>query len=104
MFRMPTAPSLSFYLYSLTRGMPSVLRAASWPRITRYDDRWRWISTSVVPHFRRLDADMRRIDASLGRIFDDARDYAATPCVLPPVTEQSPRQPPKDNAPQEPGE
>ena len=94
----------SFYLYSLTRGMPSVLRAASWPRITRYDDRWRWITTSVVPHFRKLDADMRRIDASLGRIFDDARDYAATPCVLPPVTEQSPRRPPKDNPPQKPGE
>ena len=93
----------SFYLYSLTRGMPRVLRADSWPRITRYDDRWRWITTSVVPHFRKLDADMRRIDASLGRIFDDARDYAATPCVLPPVKEQSPRRPAKDNPPQEPG-
>jgi hypothetical protein len=73
----------SFYLSSLTRGMPYVLRAYSWPRITRYDDRWRWISTSVVPQFRKLDADMRRVDASLRRIFDDARGYAATPCELP---------------------
>jgi hypothetical protein len=79
----------SFYLYSLTRGVPYVLRASSWPRITRYDDRWRWITTSVVPHFRRFDADMRRVDASLLRIFNDARGYAATPCVLPAVTTQS---------------
>ena len=59
---------------------------SSWPRITRYDDRWRWITTSVVPHFRRFDADMRRVDASLLRIFDDARGYAATPCALPPAS------------------
>ena len=79
----------SFYLYSFTRGVPYVLRASSWPRITRYDDRWRWIATSVVPHFRKFDADMRRVDASLLRIFTDARGYAATPCVLPAVRTRS---------------
>ena len=73
----------SFYLYSLTRGIPHALRARTWPRITRYDDRWRWIVTSVVPRFRRFDADMRLVDASLRRIFDEARDYASIPCVLP---------------------
>ena len=39
----------SFYLYSLTRGIPPALREKAWPRITRYDDRWRWIVTSIVP-------------------------------------------------------
>ena len=73
----------SFYLYSLTRGMPQVLRARAWPRITRFDDRWCWIVTSVVPRFRRFDADTRLIDASLRRIVDEARDYASMPCVLP---------------------
>jgi len=73
----------SFYLYSMTRGMPQTVRSHAWPRITRYDDRWRWLETSVVPRFRRLDAHARLVDASLRRIFDDARDYANTPCVLP---------------------
>ena len=94
----------SFYLYSITRGAPYVLRASSWPRITRYDDRWRWITTSVVPHFRKLDADMRRVDSSLRRIFDDARGYAATPCVLPPVTTHGPGRQPTDHTPEKPVE
>jgi hypothetical protein len=80
----------SFYLYSLTRGIPQALRAQAWPRITRFDDRWRWIVTSIVPRFRRFDADTRLVDASLRRIFDEARDYASNPCVLPrPRTEES---------------
>ena len=73
----------SFYLYALTRGIPQVLHAHTWPRITRFDDRWRWIVTSIVPRFRRFDADTRLADASLRRIFDEARDYASNPCVLP---------------------
>ena len=33
--------------------------------------------------FRRFDADARLLDASLRRIFDEARDYASNPCILP---------------------
>jgi hypothetical protein len=73
----------SFYLYSLTRGIPHVLRARAWPRITRFDDRWYWLESSVVPRFRRFDADTRSIDSSLRRIVEDARGYASAPCVLP---------------------
>jgi hypothetical protein len=73
----------SFYVYSLTRGVPQAVRAQVWPRITRYEDRWRWIVTSIVPRFRRFDADTGLADRSLRRIFDEARDYAANPCVLP---------------------
>ncbi len=73
----------SFYLYSLMRGIPQALHAQAWPRITRFDDRWRWICTSIVPRFRRFDADTILADASLRRIFDEARDYASNPCVLP---------------------
>ena len=62
---------------------PAALHAQAWPRITRFDDRWRWIVTSIVPRFRRFDADTRLVDASLRRIFDEARDYASNPCVLP---------------------
>ena len=73
----------SFYVYSLTRGGSHVLRTRAWPRMTRYDDRWRWIVTCVVPRFRRFEADPGTLDASLRRIFDEARDYASNPCVLP---------------------
>ncbi len=73
----------SFYLYSLTRGIPQAVQEHSWPRITRFDDRWRWICTSIVPRFRRLDADTLLVETSLRRIFDEARDYASNPCVLP---------------------
>ena len=72
----------SFYAYSLTRGMPQAVHAQTWPRITRFDDRWRWIVTSIVPRFRRFDADPQLVDASLCRIFDEARDYASNPCVV----------------------
>ena len=73
----------SFYLYSLTRGIPHALQAQTWPRITRFADRWRWIVTSIVPRFRRFDAAPRLLDASLRRVFDEARDYASNPCVRP---------------------
>jgi hypothetical protein len=73
----------SFYLYSFGRGIPQVMRAQAWPRITRFDDRWRWIVTSIVPRFRRFDADVRLVDTSLRRIFDEAREHASNPCVLP---------------------
>ena len=73
----------SFYVYSLTRGMPQTVRARAWPRITRLDARWCWLVESVVPHFRRFDSDAPLLEASLGRIFDEARDYASMPCVLP---------------------
>ena len=81
----------SFYLYSLTRGIRQALQAQAWPRITRFDDRWGWIVTSIVPRFRRFDGDTRLADASLRRIFDEARDYASNPCVVPrtPQTEGS---------------
>jgi hypothetical protein len=73
----------SFYVHSLGRGLPQVLRAQTWPRITRLEDRWRWIVTSIVPRFRRLEADVRLADAGLRRIFDEARPYGQNPCVLP---------------------
>jgi hypothetical protein len=73
----------SFYLYSLTHGIPQALHAQAWPRITRFDDRWGWIVTSIVPRFRRFDTDTRLAETSLRRIFDEARDYASNPCVLP---------------------
>ena len=81
----------SFYLYSLTRGIPQVVRAHMWPRITCFDNRWRWLVASIIPRFRRFDADVRLVDASLRGIFDEARDYASNPCVLPrsPQTEES---------------
>ena len=73
----------SFYLSSIASRAPHVLRAATWPRITNYDDRWSWIVGSVVPKFRRLDADRRLVDASLRRIFADGRTYSSLPCVVP---------------------
>jgi hypothetical protein len=88
----------SFYLSSLTRGMPAAVRARTWPRITRYDDRWRWITTSVVPQFRRFDANLHLVDASMQRIFEDARGYASLPCALPPVSTQTPDTTPTDGS------
>ena len=63
------------------------MRAQAWPRITRFDDRWRWLVTSVVPRFRRFDADTRLVDASLQRIVDEARAFASTPCIHPVVSQ-----------------
>ena len=81
----------SFYLSSLMRGVPHVVGAKGWPRITRFDDRWCWLVASVIPRFRRFDGDRPRIDAGLRRIFDEARDYASMPCVLPRPLQTEPR-------------
>jgi hypothetical protein len=81
--RQQIADFTSFYLYSYTRGIPHALRARARPKITRFEDRWRWLATSVVPRFRRLDARTHLVDASLQHIFDDARDFASSPCVTP---------------------
>jgi hypothetical protein len=57
--------------------------------------RWGWIATSVVPRFRRFDADPRSIDASLRRIASDVRIYTSMPGVLPHVlASESSRRPP----------
>jgi hypothetical protein len=85
--RQEVAYFTSFYVYSLTRGMPRAWTAQAWPRITRFDDRWNWLVASVVPRFRRFDAETRLVDASLRRILDDSRVFASTPCVLPPSSE-----------------
>jgi hypothetical protein len=73
----------SFYFASLTRGVGRVQGGYTWPRISRFDDRWAWLVASVVPRFRRFDDDMRLIEPSLRRILDQARVFAAMPCVLP---------------------
>ena len=89
--RQEIADFTSFYLYSFTRGIPHALRARAWPRITRFDDRWRWLATSVVPRFRRFDADTRFVDASMRHILNEARDFASSPCVLPRSPADGPR-------------
>ncbi len=81
--RREVAYFTSFYLYSMTRGIPHAVRAQAWPRITRFDDRWGWLVASVVPRFRRFDADTRSVDASLQRIVDEARAFASTPLHPP---------------------
>jgi hypothetical protein len=74
----------SFYLYAVTRGLPRNARAGTWPRITRFDDRWPWIVNSIVPRFRKFDADARLVETSLRRIVAEAQAYTSHACVLPP--------------------
>lgn len=81
--RQEVAYFTSFFLSSLTREVAKGQRRQAWPTITRFDDRWHWLVTSVVPRFQRFDADTRSIDASLQRIFEEARAYASIPCVAP---------------------
>jgi hypothetical protein len=73
----------SFSAYSLTGGLAAALRTRTVPRITRFDDRWRWLETSVVPRFRRLDADQDLVDRTLGRVVEEAKRYADRPCLVP---------------------
>ena len=77
----------SFYLYSFGRGLPAVLRSRAWPWVTQFEDRWSWIVTAVVPRFRRLDADACSVDASVRRIFNEARHSTSLPCGGPPSAE-----------------
>ncbi|NUR07639.1 MAG: hypothetical protein HOQ22_11765 [Nocardioidaceae bacterium] len=75
----------SFYGDSPTHGIPDAWRPHAWPRITRYDDRWRGWSAAWCRRSRKLDAQTFLLDASLRRIADDAGVYGSMPC-LPPLT------------------
>jgi hypothetical protein len=83
----------SFYPSSFTSGLPRAVRAKTWPNIIRFEDRWSWLTTHVVPRFRRLDANQFMIQASMRRILDEANKLAATPCRahLRPVPDPSHR-------------
>lgn len=72
----------SFYLSSLPARRLSSEREIGWPRITRFDDRWHWLETSVVPRFRRLDTQRSLLDLSLRRIREESHYYVVNPCVL----------------------
>ena len=80
---------------SLTRGIPHGLRAQS----VAEDHSFRG-PLAVAPDERRPPLPEIRcrhalVDASLRRIFDEARDYASTPCVLPRLSQtESPRRTP----------
>ena len=73
----------SFSAFSLTGGLAAALKTRSVPMITRFDDRWRWLETSVVPRFRRLDSDQDLLHRTLGRVIEEAKLYADKPCVVP---------------------
>lgn len=73
----------SFSAFSLTGGLAAALRTRTIPRITRFDDRWRWLESSVVPRFRRLDADQALVHRTLDRVIEDAMRYSDLPCLIP---------------------
>ncbi len=73
----------SFYVFSLTNGLPRALSARAWPRMTRLDDRWRWLETSVVPRFRSFEESQELIAASLDRVTEESRRGASRPCLAP---------------------
>ncbi len=60
----------SFYFYTLVRTNPRGLDGRMCPLITNYDDRWRWLVSSVVPRFQRVDTEPHVIRGILQRIFD----------------------------------
>lgn len=96
----------SFSAYSLTGGLAAALRTRTIPSIARFDDRWRWLETSVVPQFRRLDADQDLVNRTLSRVVDEANRYADRPCLIPDLTtrparrdRKEPRHPPTTSSP-----
>lgn len=72
----------SFYLSSIQQDARTRARADGWPRITQFDPRWRWLQSSVVPRFRRLDSQRALLELSLRRIHDEQHYYVMNPCVL----------------------
>ncbi len=73
----------SFYGDALARGLRSGRWPDGLPRITRLEDRWRWLEDSVVPRFRRFDADGMLLRASLDRVLDEADHLMRAPCIDP---------------------
>jgi hypothetical protein len=80
----------SFYFYTLVRTSSRGLVGRMRPRITDYDDRWRWLASSVVPRFRRFEEDPLVMRAILRRIVDEDRDHDSSPCVDAVRTDRGP--------------
>jgi hypothetical protein len=76
----------SFFIYTLLRKNPRGLDGRMCPLVTNYDDRWRWLESSVVPRFRRVDTDPRVIGAILRRILDQDCHRVASPSGGRPST------------------
>jgi hypothetical protein len=70
----------SFFIYTLLRKNPRGLDGRMCPLVTNFDDRWRWLESSVVPRFQRVDTDARVIGAILRRIRDQDRHPVSSPC------------------------
>jgi short-subunit dehydrogenase len=60
------------------------------PAGRRFDDRWGWLVASIVPRFRRIDADTCLVAATLRRISAEASNLASVPCVLPAAASRRP--------------
>lgn len=73
----------SFPAYSLWRGFPGAVRSRSVPSITRFEDRWRWLESTVVPRFRRLDGEVDLVARTLSRVVEQSRRSALVPCLVP---------------------
>lgn len=63
----------SFFLYTLVRKNPRGLGGRLLPLVTNFDDRWRWLESSVIPRYRRVDADPYVMRTILQRILDHGR-------------------------------
>jgi hypothetical protein len=109
--RQELAYFTSFYGYSFTRGMQQVVNTRTWPNVRRLDERWRWLTCSVVPRFRRFEAERALVDTSLSRVLEEAARFASMQCPgieannasgrIPVVTDDrlSPPLPPADGGP-----
>jgi len=69
----------SFYLYSIVSKTRRRLDGRTCPLITNYDVRWRWLVSSVVPRFQRVDTDPHVIRTILRRILGQDRHYPSSP-------------------------
>lgn len=70
----------SFYASALGATLTSRSRRA--PRITCFDDRWRWLNVSVIPRFQRFEARPDLNTSVYEGIFDQSDYFAARPCTL----------------------
>lgn len=70
----------SFYFYTLVHTNPSGTNGRVGPLVTNYDDRWRWLVSSVVPRFQRVDANSEVIQAILRPIQDQDHHHLASSC------------------------
>ncbi|MEM1448208.1 MAG: hypothetical protein AAGI22_03805 [Planctomycetota bacterium] len=72
----------TFYGHAIGRRLGRYVRALRLPDVTRFEDRWDWIESAIIPRYKDFERDHRDVDSRLDEIIERAGGRAQTACGI----------------------